>query len=101
MQPSLDQLIQITRTLGHDYDFVRVVLASVQFIEISDGPEFRTELQQDRDSWHWRCRACYSEGHERPSNAALSADRSGSLLRQLQRPFIPTRKAPQLHFPAG
>ncbi len=24
MQPSLDQLIQITRTLAHDYDFVRV-----------------------------------------------------------------------------
>ena len=51
MQPSLDQLIQITRTLAHDCDFVRVVLAStqdnpeadVQFIEVSDGPEFRTE----------------------------------------------------------
>ena len=51
MQPSLDQLIQITRTLAHDDDFVRVVLAStqgdvqgdVQFIEVSDGPEFRTE----------------------------------------------------------
>ena len=24
MHPSLDQLIQITRTLAHDYDFVRV-----------------------------------------------------------------------------
>ncbi len=54
MQPSLDQLIQITRTLAHDDDFVRVVLAStqregqadVQFIEVSDGPEFRTELHQ-------------------------------------------------------
>ena len=54
MQPTLDQLIQITRTLAHDYDFVRVVLTStqgdvpadVQFIEVSDGPEFRTELQQ-------------------------------------------------------
>ena len=58
MQPSLDQLIQICRTLAHDDDFVRVVLAStqgdlkdntqldVQFIEVSDGPEFRTELQQ-------------------------------------------------------
>ena len=54
MQPSLDQLIQITRTLAHDYDFVRVVLAStqdntqadVQFIEVSAGPEFRAELQQ-------------------------------------------------------
>jgi len=28
MQPSLDQLIQITRTLAHDYDFVRIVLAT-------------------------------------------------------------------------
>ena len=54
MQPSLDQLIQITRTLAHDDDFVRVVLAStqdnpeadVEFIEVSDGPEFRTELHQ-------------------------------------------------------
>ncbi len=54
MQPSLDQLIQIVRTLAHDDDFVRVVLAStegnlqddVQFIEVSDGPEFRTELHQ-------------------------------------------------------
>ncbi len=58
MQPSLDQLIQITRTLAHDDDFVRVVLAStpgntqdddqgdVQFIEVSDGPEFRTDLHQ-------------------------------------------------------
>ena len=53
MQPSLDQL-QITRTQTHDYDFVRVVLAStrghpqgnVKFMEVSDGPEFRTELQQ-------------------------------------------------------
>ncbi len=51
MQPSLDQLIQITRMLAHDDDFVRVVLASTQggvqadaqFIEVSDGPEFRTE----------------------------------------------------------
>ena len=43
--------------LAHDDDFVRVVLAStrdtapsdtqgdVQFIEVSDGPEFRTDLQ--------------------------------------------------------
>ena len=58
MQPSLDQLIQITRTLAHDYDFVRIVLASIpgslqdntrldaEFIEVSDGPEFRTELHQ-------------------------------------------------------
>ncbi len=50
MQPSLDQLIQITRTLAHDDDFVRVVLAStqgeVQFVEVSDSPEFRTELQR-------------------------------------------------------
>ncbi len=58
MQPSLDQLIQITRTLTPDYDFVRVVLASipsdlqdntqldVQFIEVTDGPEFRTDLLQ-------------------------------------------------------
>ncbi len=58
MQPSLDQLIQITRTLAHDDDFVRIVLASTQdntqpdnqgnvkFIEVSDGPEFRTELHQ-------------------------------------------------------
>ncbi len=58
MQPSLDQLIQIARTLAHDDDFVRIVLAStqgdvqsdtqgsVQFIEVSDGPEFRTELHQ-------------------------------------------------------
>ena len=58
MQPSLDQLIQITRTLGHDYDFVRVVLASTpdylqdhtqidaEFIEVSDDPEFRTLLHQ-------------------------------------------------------
>ncbi len=29
MQPSLEQLIQIARTLAHDYDFVRVVLASI------------------------------------------------------------------------
>ena len=58
MHPSPDQLIQIIRTLAHDYDFVRVVLAStqgdtqpdtqgdVQFIEVSDGPGFRTDLQQ-------------------------------------------------------
>ena len=54
MQPSLDQLIQITRTLAHDDDFVRVVLASTQggvqadaqFIEVSDGPEFRIVLHQ-------------------------------------------------------
>ena len=54
MQPSLDQLIQICRTQAHDQDFVRVVLAStqdntegdVQFIEVSDGPEFRTNLHQ-------------------------------------------------------
>ena len=58
MQPSLDQLIQITRTLAHDSDFVRVVLAStpntlqadtqldVEFIEVSDGAEFRTDLHQ-------------------------------------------------------
>ena len=58
MHPSLDQLIQITRTLAHDSEFVRVVLVStegdtqtdahgeVQFIEVSDGPEFRTDLQQ-------------------------------------------------------
>ena len=54
MQPSLDQLIQICRTLGHDDDFVRVVLAhtqdnpeaDVQLIEVSDGPEFRTDLHQ-------------------------------------------------------
>jgi len=43
MQPSLDQLIQITRTLAHDDDFVRDVQGDVQFIEVSDGPEFRTE----------------------------------------------------------
>ena len=63
MQPSLDQLIQIARTLAHDNDFVRVVLAStqgdvqegVQFIEVSDGPEFRTDLQQAlrTASPHW------------------------------------------------
>ena len=58
MQPSLDQLIQITRTLAHDNDFVQVVLAFIpsnlqdnaqvaaEFIEVSDGPEFRTLLQQ-------------------------------------------------------
>ncbi len=58
MQPSLDQLIQICRTQVLDQEFVRVVLAStqgdtqdnpeadVQFIEVSDGPEFRTELQR-------------------------------------------------------
>ena len=58
MQPSLDQLLQIIRTLAHDDDFVRVVLASTQdntqpdtqgnvkFIEVSDGPEFRTDLEQ-------------------------------------------------------
>ena len=58
MQPSLDQLIQITRALAHDDDFVRVVLASIPtnlqdntqadagFIEVSDGPEFRTDLHQ-------------------------------------------------------
>ncbi len=53
MQPSLDQLFQITRTLAHDYDFVRVMLVSTQddthpdvrFIEVSDGPEFWTEVQ--------------------------------------------------------
>ncbi len=51
LDDSRQQAIQITRTLAHDYDFVRVVLAStpdntegdVQFIEVSDGPEFRTE----------------------------------------------------------
>ena len=58
MQPSLDELIQITRTLAHDQEFVRVVLAStpstlqknaqleVEFIEVSDGPEFRSDLHQ-------------------------------------------------------
>ena len=58
MLPSLDELIQITRTLAHDYDFVRIVLASipsklqddtqldVEFIEVTDTPEFRTDLQQ-------------------------------------------------------
>ena len=58
MQPSLDQLIQITHTLAHDFDFVRVVLAStpsnlqdntqldVEFIEVTAAPEFRTGLQQ-------------------------------------------------------
>ena len=54
MQPSLDQLTQTARTLAHDYDFVRVVLVSTQggvqadaqFIEVSDGPEFRTDLHQ-------------------------------------------------------
>ena len=54
MQPSLDQLIQICRTQAHDDDFVRVVLASTQdnpeadaqFIEVTDGPEFRTDLHQ-------------------------------------------------------
>ena len=57
-QPAFDPLIQITRTLAYDDDFVRVVLASTQdstqpdtqgdvkFIEVSDGPEFRTDLQQ-------------------------------------------------------
>ena len=53
-QPAFDQLIQITRTLAHDDDFVRVVLVSTQsdvqgdvrFIEVSDGPEYRTDLQQ-------------------------------------------------------
>ncbi len=56
MQPSLDQLIQICRTQALDQEFVRVVLASTQdntqsdvqadaqFIEVSDGPEFRTDL---------------------------------------------------------
>ena len=58
MQPSLDQLIQIARTLAHDDDVVHVVLASipsnlqedtlldVEFIEATDGPEFRTDLHQ-------------------------------------------------------
>ena len=58
MQPSLDQLLQICRTQSLDQEFVRVVLASTQdntqpdtlgnvkFIEVSDGPEFRTELHQ-------------------------------------------------------
>ncbi len=54
MQPSLDQLIQICRTQVLDQEFVQVVLAStqdnpeadVQFIEVSDGPEFRTDLHQ-------------------------------------------------------
>ena len=44
--------------MAHDYNFVRVVLASIpnnlqdntqvgaEFIEISDGPEFRTDLHQ-------------------------------------------------------
>ena len=53
MLPSLDQLIQICRTQVLDQEFVRVVLAStqdnpeadVQFIEVSDGPEYRTEVQ--------------------------------------------------------
>ena len=53
MQPSLDQLIQICRTQVLDQEFVRVVLATTQggvqadaqFIEVSDGPEFRTEVQ--------------------------------------------------------
>jgi hypothetical protein len=58
MRPPLDQLIQTTRTLAHDYDFVRVALATVpaklqdpsqldvQFIEVSDGPGFGTDLHQ-------------------------------------------------------
>ncbi len=58
MQLSLDQLIQITRTMAHDYDFVRVVLASIpsklqddtqidaEFIEVTNDPVFRTDLHQ-------------------------------------------------------
>ena len=58
MQPSLDQLNQIIRTLAHDYDYVRVVLASIpsnlqdntqldaEFIEVTDDPEFRSDLQR-------------------------------------------------------
>ena len=40
MQPSLDQLIQITRTLAHDDDFVRVVLASTQGDNTEGGVRF-------------------------------------------------------------
>ena len=46
MQPSLNQLIQITRTLAHDDDFVRVVLASTQGDAQADtqiAVQFRTE----------------------------------------------------------
>ena len=53
-QPAFEQLIQITRTLAHDYEFVYLVLASMQgdapenahFIEVSAAPEFRNELQE-------------------------------------------------------
>ena len=91
MQPSLDQLIQITRTLAHDDDFVRVVLAStqdntqadtqgdVQFIEVSDGPEFRTELHQAlRDGLtHWVCWA----GSSRTVPCRLKAGCSPGMMR--------------------
>ena len=95
MQPSLDQLIQITRTLAHDDDFVRVVLAStqdnpeadVQFIEVSEGPEFRTELHQAlrdgltalgllgwefKDGAHCRRKVGCSPGTMRASGSCLS-----------------------------
>ena len=49
-----DHRLARTRTPTHYYDFVRVILAStqdntegdVQFIEVTDGPEFRTDLHQ-------------------------------------------------------
>jgi hypothetical protein len=67
MQPSLDQLIQITRTLAHDDDFVRVVLAStqsdvqadVQFIEVSApssalrGRRYRNQAGQPEMPLSW------------------------------------------------
>ena len=51
MQPTFEQLLQVIRTLAEstDIDFVRIVLASsqdVRFIEVTDNPELRTELQE-------------------------------------------------------
>ena len=52
MQPTFEELLQVIPAVAHSsyYQFVRVVLAStegdVRFIEVSEGSEFRTQLEQ-------------------------------------------------------
>ena len=49
-RPSFEELIQLLRTLAHEFEFVRVVMGSaegeVRFIEVTDEAAFRLELRQ-------------------------------------------------------
>ena len=77
MQPSLGQLIQIIRTLAHDYDFVRVVLASVP-----------SKLQDHTPSWLELGRvglARLQSGYNLSSLSRLQID-----------PAIPTNRSPRI-----